>query len=301
MPHILLYFLAILSLSTSPNWAKLNEMPAEVLGFYRLGLAFLILSVLMSFRPKKILNFKLNTPNSIALISGLLFFLHLWTYKFAAKNTTIANTMILFAANPIWSSIGGVLIFKETIKKRLIVSYFVSFLGLFWLVSQDFSFKIENYSGNIAALISSLFFAGYMLSGKKARTQLSNDQYVIIQYGSCALLFLITALVRQSSFTGYSSVSWLSVLGLVLFPTFLGHYLMTYLLKYFDIGLLTCGKLIEPALAALMAYFIFNEQLSDHAWISFALVSTSTLLLFAPQIRSWINSIVLLFNKKKSE
>lgn len=284
MPHTLLYFIALFSLSTSPNWAKLSQMPVEVLGFYRLSIAAILVFFILIFTKKAWPKFDRNILWGI--LSGSLFFMHLWTYKFASQNTTVSNTMIIFSSNPIWTSLGAIVFFQEVFKKRLIVSYLLALGSIYLLVIHDF--QLSNNYGDWSALLSALFYAAYMLTGKQARRYLDNRSFALIQYSICALLFALCVVATQANLTGYPNISWLSVAGLVVFPTLLGHFLFTYLVQYMNINLMACGKLIEPIIASILAYFIFREQLSQYAWISFVLTTFAVLILFAPALFSFV-------------
>jgi len=283
MPHTLLYFIALFCLSTSPNWAKLNHMPVEILGFYRLALACSLLGIWILWRRQ----FTLLRPHKNlywVILSGVFFFLHLWTYKYASKTTSVSNTMILFSSNPIWASLGAIAFFKEHLQKRLIISYLLALVGVYLLVAHDFNLSSENSRGDWAAVLSAVFYSAYMLTGKKARHHYDNLDFSLLLYGVCALCFFLCVLQTGAPLTGYDSLSWWAVVGLVALPTFLGHLSFTYLVKTMNLSLLSCGKLIEPVMASIMAYFIFHEVLSPYAWISFTLTTASVVILFAPAL-----------------
>jgi len=288
MLHISLYFLALLSLSTSPNWAKLNHMSSATLGFYRLaGAALLLFLYLLLSKKLKKINFDRNFV--WALASGFFFFLHLWTYKYAAKNTLVSNTMILFATNPVWATLGGQLFFKENIKPRVIFSYMLALIGVFMLVAQNLNLTPENHLGNVSALVSAFFYALYMLTSKKARLHMENSDFSLILYSSCALMFAIAVLSTNAPMTGFDAISWWSVLGLILFPTFLGHMSFTFLVKHMNLSLMACGKLIEPIIATIFAYFLFGEYLGSNAIYAFVLTGLSVLILFWPTLTKRAN------------
>lgn len=283
MAHILLYFLALFSLSTSANWAKLNQMPVEILGFYRLGISALVVALWAFFLQRKKWP-KMNSKILWVILSGTFFFLHLWTYKFAAKSTSVANTMILFETNPIWATLGGILFFREKLTQRLIFCYLLALTGIAILFWHQIDFSSLTFKGDVSALFSGFFYATYMLTGKQARNFYDNTVYATIQYFICGLLFFIAALFTGREFTGYSSTSWVSVVGLVMMPTLLGHFTFTYLVKSMNLSLMSCGKLIEPIFASLLAYFIFREAIKPAAWVAFALTGCSVIVLFAPDI-----------------
>jgi drug/metabolite transporter (DMT)-like permease len=288
MLHITLYFLALVSLSTSPVWAKLNHMSSVTLGFYRLAGATLLLFLYLLLT-KKLKKINLDKNFAWALTSGFFFFLHLWTYKFASKHTLVSNTMILFATNPVWATLGGQIFFKEYIKPRVIFSYMLALIGVFMLVAQNLQLNPENHLGNISALVSAFFYALYMLTSKKARLHMENTDFSLIQYGTCAVLFLIFALGSDAQMTGFDAISWWSVLGLIVLPTFLGHMSFTYLVKHMNLGLMSCGKLIEPIIATIFAFFIFGEHLGSNAIYAFILTGVSVLILFWPTLNKRAN------------
>lgn len=291
MLRTLLYFLALFCLATSSNWAKLSHMPVEVLGFYRLGFAALFLG-LWIFIIKRIKLPVFDRQSLWVIVSGLFFFMHLWTFKYAAKNTSISNGMIIFTSNPVWSSIGAVIFFKEKLSFRLIASYIMALIGVYLLVAPELSIGGQLNKGDVSSLISAILFAAYMLTGKKARRHYDNELYAFGQYLICALAFAICIMFTGNPLTGYDSVSWLSVAGLVLLPTFFGHFTFTYLVNYMDLSVMTCGKLIEPVLASLLAAYMFDEKLSAQAPIAFILTCGSVLLLFGPQLFNRVRSKV---------
>lgn len=286
MPHLLLYFLALVSLSTASSWAKLNQMPPEILGFWRLSTAALILLIIQKLFKKEQIRPDFNTIKWVSL-SGFFFFLHLWTYKFASKHTLISLTMILFATNPIWTALGNIIAFKEPIRKRTALSFAIAFLGIFLLTKDQLSSAEQNSLGNISALASAFLFAIYLITGKKARLKMSNSSYAILQYGICGFFFLLTSLLTGKNFIeGYSMISWLSVAGLILVPTFLGHFLFSSVMNRMNLAVMTCGKLIEPIFASFIAYFLFAEEVSMMTYVAFFLTSLAIINLFWPQIRT---------------
>ena len=286
MPHLLLYFLALACLSTASNWAKLNQMPAEVLGFWRLTLAALILITYQVFYKKqKIL--QNNKSMKWIIASGFFFFLHLWTYKYAAKHTLVSLTMILFATNPIWTALFNIYAFNEKITLRMWTSFLIAFVGIYLLVQDQLQFSAENNLGNISALMTAVLYAIYLITGKKARMHVSNLNFASLQYSVCAIFFMMASLFTKSNFIkGYTEISWISVLGLVALPTLLGHFLFTHVISHMNLAVMTCGKLIEPVLAAIMAYFLFQEKLTTMTALAFLFTSLAVVNLFWPQIRS---------------
>lgn len=292
--HLILYFTSLLALSTSPIFAKYSQIPIESLGFYRLALSAVLLLLFLSFRKnfeiKKLFQLKLEPSTYWLTAAAFSFFLHLFCYFYAAHHTSIANTTIVYASNPLFSSLLSALLFKEKLTWRFFISYFLAFIGLSFLFQKNSIIEITTFKdflflefklAEFAALLSAIFFAFYINFSKKARGYFNNETYAFIKYTIAAILFLIWGLGQNNIIWPIPSTGLVGILGQVLLPTFLGHFLFSYLLKFMNIQLMTCGKLIEPLLSSLIAFFIFNEVLRPNTWFAFLLMSCALLVLFS--------------------
>ena len=281
--NILLFLIAIVSLSQAANLIRLAQAPVEVIGFWRLLFASCIMLSLAWKQQKK--PWPKNIPlkaKTATVLSGCFFFAHLWSYFYSAQNTTIANSMIIFSANPLFTAVFGAFIFKEKLPGRLVFAYILAFSGLYLLLAQRIRFDELSNLGNWSALVSAAFYSGYILSGNRARQDLPNLSYTWLVYLIAAILFFLTGTIRHISWTTYPQITWFAILGTVIFPTLLGHALITYLLKFININWLSCGKLTEPAMSAFIAYLLFSEIPSKETYLAFALTGAAILILFVP-------------------
>lgn len=254
-----------------------------MIGFWRLFGASLFLLVFSATQYKKI-NWReaFQKPNIFYIsASGFFFFIHLWTYKFAAQNTTIANSMILFAVNPLFTAMITTKLMKERFERRYILSYILAFTSIYLLISEKIDLSSQNFLGNLSALCSALLYSMYIISGKKARHTTSNLTYTLFIYSIAAFCFFSFSLYKGTELLNYPIKTWSSILLLILFPTFLGHVIFSYLLKILNINWMSTGKLIEPVLSTIVAYFVFQEPLSQNTAFSFTLTALALIILFS--------------------
>lgn len=218
----------------------------------------------------------------MVFLSGLFFFMHLWTYFYSAQNTRIANCMIIFAINPLFVSLISYFAFGEKLTLRLFLAYIFAAVGIYNLVSHSLSFEQGFLWGDLSALLSAFLFSIYLVTGKKARMTIANSEYTFIAYVLTALLFGISGVAQGEKFWGYSSLTWLAIILSVVFPTLLGHVLFSYLMKRMNLNFMSCGKLLEPALSSLLAYFLFHEELTKSGIWAFGFTAVAVLILFLP-------------------
>jgi drug/metabolite transporter (DMT)-like permease len=178
--------------------------------------------------------------------------------------------VIIYATNPIYAILGGKLFFGESIPPKIYWAYPLAFIGILILMAERLQLGFSLF-GNIMALVSAIFHAAYFLSSKKARqTQnnlsLSTQLYLVAGSG----FFLLSYFYQSQLLTG-NPKSILAVALLILFPTFLGHFLMTYLMNFIPIAKLSFSKLLEPGMSTLAAYFVLGETVTANSFFAFSL------------------------------
>lgn len=280
-----MYFLAIFSLAMSALLLRWAAAPPDVIGFWRLGVAGLCLVplALQTGGVDELWRHR-RTRLPLVLLSAMFFFAHLWTFTYAAQNTRIAHCMILFATNPLWTALGNRIFFGEKLSRRLIASYALAVIAIFVLVRHSLAFDTGLVAGDLVAILSAFFFAGYMLTGKTIRRTTSNASYTCVMYLFTGLFFGVSGLARGVDFIHWEWNTWVAILGLIALPTMLGHLLVSWLMRHMDINLLSCGKLAEPVISTIAAAWIFQEQPTGEVGLAFVLTALAVLILFLPRI-----------------
>lgn len=298
MNKYVLYFLSLFALSTSPIFTRYSEVSVDSLGFWRL-----LLAAAFMWPTSLILSRKNNTnrglmsdsnfipspwvglmpPLAWSVISGTLFFMHLWTYFYAAHHTKVANAVIIYATNPLFISLVAFFAFNERLTRRIAIAYVLAMAGVYFLVAENLTMNPESFWGDMSALISAVFFSLYMATGKMARHHLSNTHFSAIKYSIGALCFLLFALSRNINVLYMTPQAWIAVVGMVLIPTFLGHFVFTYLMNSLNLNFMSCGKLIEPVFSSLLAFWFFQEKISPMTYVAFLLTALGVLVLLWPK------------------
>lgn len=190
--------------------------------------------------------------------------------------------MILFATNPLWVSLGNRVIFKEHFGWRLIVSYILALTGVILLVRHSLSFETGLVTGDLVAIASALLFAGYILCGKKVRQTTGNFSYSFLMYALTGALFAVSGTIQGVDFVHLETHTWQAIAALVFLPTLFGHAMFSWLMKFMNVNMMACGKLLEPVVAALVAAIVFREAITMESQLAFALTAAGVLFLFLP-------------------
>jgi len=278
---LFLYLISLFSLSQASIFNKLANAPPPIIGFFRISAVAIILILFCNIKKISILPKNKKTLAG-PFLAGFFFFLHLYSYSFSAQNTSVANMMIIYSINPIFTAFAAFFLLKERFNRRLVFAFICSFISIYLLAIQKGNLQIQLNTGDLMAIVAAVFYAAYLIAVKKNSSKFSNLNSTIWMYLSTALCFLITIIFQGHSFTNYPSNTWLGILGLILLPSLCGHFLFTWLLGKLNINLMSCGKLLEPPLSVLTAYFLFLQPLNLSHLQAFIFSAASLLILFWP-------------------
>ncbi|MDJ0590717.1 MAG: DMT family transporter [Pleurocapsa sp. MO_226.B13] len=214
------------------------------------------------------------TSRAIALLltAGISFAISLSLWAWSLTQTSIANSTLLNNMMPIFTTLGGWLIFRQQFSLRFLIGMAVAIIGAVAIGIEDLQVADSGLIGDGAALLAAVFSAISILSLEQLRVQFSTP--IIMQWTSLAggLLLFPLVLLTEERLLPISSTVWLAVIGLGLISQAIGQGLLTYSLAKFSAGFVAVSMLAIPVIAAVLAMLIFAEQLSLFNWLAFAIV-----------------------------
>src|SRR5699024_3276466 len=82
-----------------------------------------------------------------------------------------------------------------------------------------------------------------------------------------SITLIIYNLILKNDFTGYTKSHWLIFLALAIFPTFFGHTIFNWALKWVSTSRISMAIVFEPIGASILAYFILGEVITSSQWV----------------------------------
>lgn len=278
--------LSIFVLSQSAIFIRYAEAPAAAIGFWRMILALPVLVVLLFWKRRWGNVFRLRSQQWMALfLCGFFLFAHFHTWFLSVQKTTLANAMILFGLNPLFTAIGAWIFFREKMEWRHGLALVLCLLGLYFLLEESLQLSASHFEGYVLGIICAIFFSAYVLVSKGIRRDLHNVPFALVTYTVCMVCFALLMSLTAVPFLGYPTNSWIGFAGLAFGSTLLGHSLFTHSLQFFNVNLMSISTLVEPILTAISAYILFREPLSRGAVFGFFFVTLGILAMYFPYLR----------------
>jgi len=278
--------IGVIAVSTSAIFVKLAAgAPAGIIAFYRLGFAALLMlpTILLKYREE--LKSITRRDWLLTSISGTFLALHFILWFESLNYTSVASSVVLVTLQPIFAFIGTYFFFGERFSLAAIISMFITLIGSVIIGWGDFQISGLALLGDILALLGAITVTAYFLLGQRLRRSLSLIAYTFIVYSISAITLLIYNLVLSNEFIGYATNYWMWFLALAIIPTFLGHTLFNWALKWLSTSTISMAIVFEPIGATVLAYFILNEIVTPSQWLGGTIVIFGLLLFIVSTTR----------------
>ena len=225
--------------------------------FYRFGLAWLIVAVVMLFRRESL---KVDRREFLTLTAlGVLFiFSSLTLYlSFHLMPAGVAST-ILFTY-PVMTAAIMAAFFRERIRVGTVLSILLSFAGVLLLYWGD-SGGTLHIGGVILVLVSALTYALYIIVVDKSPLAMSSFKINFYVLFYCAAGMALFALLSgQPLQLPPTPRAWLWVSWLAVVPAIMALVMMVYAAKYIGSTPTAILGALEPTTAVLIGVFVFAE------------------------------------------
>ncbi|MGZ3503661.1 MAG: DMT family transporter [Vulcanimicrobiaceae bacterium] len=255
------------------RWGLSGALPLAVCAG-RLSIAALILLAIAAIRQDAV---RITPRERRTLgLAGMALALHFAGWIWSLEYTSVAVSTLLVATTPIWTALYDSLVRKKHLTARTWAAFVAGALGLTLLVG--FNRTAAPVAGHIVwgvalSLTGALAIGAYLILVREVRTALSTRAIVTRTYSWAALALAIAALVgRQPLPARNDGVAWGGIMAMALVSQLLGHTALNAALQWFSPSAIAFTTVIEPVVAALLAFAIFHEALTPPALLGGMLV-----------------------------
>jgi len=251
----------VLALSFTTLFIRWSAAPGAITSFYRMCVATLFLLPFWGIkergkRPagKYILLLPLATAIFTAIDNAML--------STSLAYTRIANATLLNNMAPLWVAIFAIVFWKEKMKWGFWAGLFLAFAGAATVLGSNILGEPGVSKGNLMALASSVFYAGYFLVTQVARTRMSTLTYIFfVDLFAVVFLFLIN-MGMGNSFSPYPPTTWVIFLAAGVISQVGGYYALGYALGHLPASIVSPTLILQPVVTALLAIPLFGESLN---------------------------------------
>lgn len=254
-----IYFLFIGLLATSfpAIFVRFTEASPLSISFYRNFLASLFM---FPFALKHLLRSRVyKALFQDVLLASFFLALHFYSWNTSLKFTSVASSLFIVATQPVWSAIFGFLILKEKVSLRGVIAILLALSGIFFITILDFNKKGDNIYGDLLALIAAIFASLYLITGRRVRHKIPLALWLFFLYFFSSMILLIISILIKEELKGFPLKTYIMFFLMALIPSFIGHSILNYAVRFIEAYKVQLGLLLEPFISTYLAFIFFEE------------------------------------------
>ncbi len=250
-------------MSWSALFVRWAAVPAPASAFYRVLIASLILLPWRAIR---------GGPGSrpraalLAFAGGAFFAFDLLFFNSAVLRTSAATAVLLGNNAPIFVGLATWFVLRKRPRGAFWGGLALALAGCAFIVVADTwrhgAALRGDAVGDLLALTAAVFWAAYMVTTERARTEMDTLTFNTVAITASVLTLLGVCLVMGVPLTGYSARTWAALLALALVSQVGAYYALVYALGHLPATVTSVSILSQVPLTALLAAIFLGEPLS---------------------------------------
>jgi drug/metabolite transporter (DMT)-like permease len=250
----------------SPILVRLSPVGPVATAFWRVSLACFPLLIAFGYDSRGGIGRK---PKSLdehitAAIPGVFLAADLAAWQVSLHMTSVANATLLANMTPIFTTLGGWLIWRDRVSRVFLAGLGLSIVGIIVLRGGPSAVGGGNTRGDAVALVASVFYAGYILLVARARQTFPVTVVMLWTTITAAVCTLPLALAFETVLLPHTIAGFVILFALAWIVHAGGQSLITFSLAWLPASFSSLTLLIQPVVAGILAWVLLGEALA--AW-----------------------------------
>lgn len=250
--------IGVVSVSCAAVLIREADAPALVIAAYRMGLAAVPAGTLALATGRG--RASQDGLWALPLLAGTFLALHFGFWIASLQQTSVITSVVLVTTSPVFVGLASPFVLGERVATATWAGIGIAIVGAALMAAEDVGEGLGTVLGDLYALLGAIFAAGYLMIGRRARSQLSWVRYVGVVYPVAAVLLVVSVVVAGEPFTGYSTKTFVMLGLLALVPQLVGHTAINWALAYVPAAMVAVAILGEPVGATALAALVLREM-----------------------------------------
>lgn len=258
-----------IGIAFAPIFVRWSSVDPVSTAFWRVLLALPVMAAMMAWSgrrtadPAPTRTRQPTRPRDFAglLLAGAFFAGDLGFWHWSIAFTSVANSTLLANFAPVFVTLGAWWLFGARFRPLFFVGLALGMAGAITLMADSISIGIDTLIGDGLGLITAVFYAAYILSVGRLRARFGTATVMTWSGIGTVVILLPVALLTESAFWPQSTEAWAVLLGLALISHAAGQSLIAFALAHLPAALGSLSLLIQPVMAAGLAWVLLAEAL----------------------------------------
>lgn len=257
----------------SPIFVRLSEVGPMATAFWRVALALIPLFIFSLIKgkdagskPEKLSDY------ALLVLPGVILAMDLAAWHLSITMTSVANATLLANLAPVFVTVIGFLFFQAAVTRLFVLGLALALAGVIILKGGPSAFGNGALLGDGIAIVAALFYAGYILAIGRLRSRFDTIRIMLWSTASAAVFVFPLAFAFEDQIWPATVYGWAMVFGLAFVSHAGGQMAITYALAYLPAAFSSLTLLLQPVVAAILAWILLNEAIGPMQAIGGAVV-----------------------------
>lgn len=262
---LMLLFVGAAALGFTPIFVRLSKIGPVATALWRVVFANSILAVWLAAETRR-RGRAARRPRGLRewgwlALAGACYAANLAAWHWSIKLTSVANATLFANFAPVFVTPAAYLLLGERIRPTFIAGLALAMAGAALLIGQSFTLSAAHLAGDALGLVTSALYAVYMLVMTRLRTMFSTATVMTWSAAVAAIVLLPVALASGEILIAPTLYGWAVLMALALVSHVGGQSVVAYALAHLPASLSSMVLLLQPAIAAILAWALLSEPL----------------------------------------
>jgi drug/metabolite transporter (DMT)-like permease len=246
----------------SPIFVRLSEVGPMATAFWRVALALIPIFIFSLLKKDSGPKPKSLADYGMLILPGAVLALDLAAWHLSITMTSVANATLLANLAPVFVTVIGFLFLGAKITRIFVLGLVLALAGVVVLKGGPAAFGNGDLRGDGVALIAAFFYACYILSIGRLRSRFDTIRIMLWSTASAAIAVFPLAFFFEGHILPPSLYGWSVVFGLAFISHAGGQVAIAYALAYLPAAFSSLTLLLQPVVAAILAWVLLNEPIT---------------------------------------
>ncbi len=230
--------------------------------FWRVALALIPIFIFSLLRrdsgpkPKRLADY------GMLILPGAVLALDLSAWHLSITMTSVANATLLANLAPVFVTAIGFLFLGAKVTRVFVLGLILALAGVVVLKGGPAALGNGDLRGDGVAMIAAVFYACYILSIGALRSRFDTIRIMLWSTASAAVGIFPLAFFFEGHMLPASLYGWSVVFGLAFVSHAGGQVAIAYALAYLPAAFSSLTLLLQPVVAAILAWALLNEPIT---------------------------------------
>ncbi|KQV68405.1 DMT family transporter [Rhizobium sp. Root1220] len=246
----------------SPIFVRLSEVGPMATAFWRVALALIPIFIFSLLKGKD----SGPKPHTLSdygmlILPGFILAMDLAAWHLSITMTSVANATLLANLAPVFVTVIGFLFFRAVVTRVFVVGLVLALAGVVILKGGPAALGNGDLRGDGVAVVAAVFYAGYILAIGKLRARFDTIRIMLWSTASAAVFVFPFGFFFEDHMLPATAHGWAIVFGLAFVSHAGGQVGIAYALAYLPAAFSSLTLLLQPVVAAILAWIVLSEPI----------------------------------------